>query len=184
MKPFAVAIAGLETVFKNGKITHFSHAFLNNCETWKKELSKTHDVALFDARVFRNTDNPIGDIFHTLSMIKRPIDKMLISCHSDWEGLYIISKYRKGSIPDTFRYIEKDQAEWDMVNFTDEATIELDGCRAGGNGKKDSKSIAQNIANITGASVFAFTSKSSQKLVNGGYRQVPWSGGYVEFKRS
>lgn len=178
----AVIIVGLETIRdKNtGMFKGLSDAFMNSARTWMKEHPQ-YTYTVVDARDYCKLDNPMFSIFEKVGSVGK-IDKLVIFSHSDWEGIYIISKYRKAKIPDDHRYIEY-YTKWDQVDFNEDSEIRLIGCQAGGRfGKKWEKCIAQDIADKTGVTTWAFASRSSQQFVDGGYRQVPDIGGFHKFE--
>jgi len=179
----AVCIAGLETIKdkKTNKVKYFSDTFLNNIRTWVKE-NKDCDSKILDARDYKDLNDPMLALFNDIKSVQG-LDRLIITCHSDWEGLYIISKYRKGEIPDSHRYVEY-YTEWEGFNFNPNAEIWLMGCQAGGRfGKKWDMCIAQDIANKTNTTVMAYASRSSQRYIDGGYRQVPDTGGFHTFTK-
>lgn len=177
-----VAIAGLETIKdkKTDKVKFFADTFLDNIKTWVKDYPNDA-VKILDARTYKDHLTPMDDMWLDIKIIPN-IDLMLFSCHSDWEGLYIFSKYRRGEIEDCHRYIEY-TTSWNGIAWSKNAHIKIMGCQAGGRfGKKWDNSIAQDIANKTDTTVWAFCSKSSQrKRKDGGYVQIPDVGGYVKF---
>ena len=198
-KKNAVAIAGLETILEPKealswqnmipklfnmeirKVRFFADTFLDSIQTWVKEHPE-YDTKIIDARDYCEDPNPIRSIWQATKDAHTGLDALKIACHSNWEGLYIISKYKKCR-PDRYRYIEY-YTDWCGLTFNPGANIWLSGCQAGGRfGEKWDKCIAQDIANKTGATVWAYTSKSSQQWKDGGYRQVPDTGDYVEFVR-
>lgn len=182
MKRNVVAIAGLETIKDSEhKVKYFAATFLNNLLTWKKD-HPNDDVKILDARDYRDRPNPMGDIWLDAKAAFIGIDVMLLSTHSDWEGLYVISKYRKGEIDDSLRYIDCNTS-WEGFTWNPNACIRIMGCQAGGRfGKKWNTSIAQILANKSGVLVYAFCDKSSQRRrKDGGYVMVPDTGGYVRF---
>jgi hypothetical protein len=107
------------------------------------------------------------------------MDQLLISCHSDPEGLYLFSHIRR-ELEEDDRYITL-KRDWSKIKFTPGAVITLLGCQtAGQDGMALKECIAQTIADETGVKVIGFTSKSSQKKrKDGGYEQVPENGKYV-----
>lgn len=176
----AVAIVGLETIKDKNDNPKFSVTFLNNVETWKKEHPSTKLVIL-DARVYKELDDPMGGLWADL-IAAGPIDTLLYSGHSDSEILYVFSKYRK-ELDYGFRFIMFSTL-WDEVKFNSGAKIYLAGCQAGGQeGKRFDVCIAQDIADKTGVSVFAFLWRSSQHEKKGQYYQESEHGGFVEFTR-
>lgn len=183
-KKKVVCIAGLETVRNKttGEVKYFADTFMNNIRTWVKE-HKDCECKVLDARDYCNLQDPMAKLWHDIKKSFDSLDKIVISSHSDWEGLYIISKYRKGQIPDSARYIEY-YTDWSEFSFNESSEIWLIGCQSGGRfGEKWPKCIAQDIANKTNTSVYAYASRSSQQYVNGGYRQVPDIGGFHKFNK-
>lgn len=179
----AVTIAAIETVRdKDGKVKKLSVTFINNCLTWMADHRTTHTTKLIDCRDFINLSCPMDGLWDALAHAygDKGIDYLFISCHSDWEGLYIFSKIRK-ELPEYDRYITVERA-WDKIKFNPGAVIELSGCQtAGRDGKKIPNTIAQIISNKSGVKVLGFTVRSSQKRrKDGGYYQKPEKGGYVE----
>ena len=178
-----IAIAGLETrKTKQGRIKH-CWTFYNNCMTWVKDLKGNH-VRIVDARDFVEDPHPIRSIMSHLGGIcfdHGPIDKLMISSHSDWEGLYIISKSRT-NLPEPDRYILP-YTKWDGIEFSPDAAICLQGCQtAGQRGNKMKECICQDLADNTDVLVYGYACKAAQKLRNGGYYPVPDIGGLIEFK--
>jgi hypothetical protein len=175
----AICIAGLETIkSSSGKIIHAA-TFMNNMETWKKDHTADYNTTILDARKFKEMADPLGSMWAELK-VSPSIDVLFFSSHSDPEGLYLISRYRQ-ELEDNQRFVSFDTV-WDGINFSPTAKIYLGGCQAGGkDGKKFDVCIAQDIANKTGVSVFAYVWKSSQQYKNGRYFQVPDKGGFVEF---
>lgn len=175
----AIGIAGLETIRDSkGKIVHAA-TFMNNMETWKKDHATDYNTKLLDARKFMEMKDPLGNIWAELKAAGT-IDVLFFSLHSDPEGLYVISRYRQ-ELDDSQRFITFETI-WDGITFSPTAKIYLGGCQSGGkDGKKFDVCIAQDIANKTGVSVFAYVYKSSQQYKNGRYFQVPDKGGFVEF---
>ena len=176
-----IALVGLETIKdQNGNVKFFADTFLDNIKTWHHDNPKK-PIKIFDARNYKDTELPIQSIFKDISEYsKNGIDIFLYSGHSDPDALYIISKVRK-ELEDKDRFITKD-TDWSVLTFNKGAIIKLMGCQAGGqDNKKWPDCIAQTIADKTKTKVLAFTCKSSQHQKNGGYYQIPDSGGYVEF---
>jgi len=174
-----IALIGLETFKSKGKL-RFAETFANNILTWKRDNPKDI-VTSIDARKYRDNDNPMLDMWNDIKKTYVDgIDVLLYSGHSDWEGLYIISHYRKGDIPDSTRYVEY-TTSWEGIIFKPNAEIRLMGCRAGGDYKVFDVCIAQDIANKTNTDVYAYTCKTSQKFRNGGYYQIPESGDFIKF---
>lgn len=69
--------------------------------------------------------------------------------------------------------ITKD-TDWSKLKFNQKAEIYLNGCNAGGRaGIVDSSSIAQNIADKTNISVYAYVNNTSQQEIDGKYYQAP-----------
>lgn len=183
-KKNAVAIAAIETVRdKQGKVIKLSVTFLNNMQTWEKDRRKTHNTKILDCRAYKDDPSPMGGLWRALAEAygDKGIDKLVISCHSDWEGLYIFSKIRK-ELGEEDRYITLFR-EWGEIKFNPGASIELHGCQTGGReGKIIPDSIAQTIANKSGVSVWGYLYRSSQKQrPDGGYIQKPERGGLTEF---
>lgn len=180
-----VAVAGLETIKNHttGKVKCFADTFLNNIRTIKHDHPKDK-LVIVDAREYKDSATPMSDLWRIVKNAAAcGIDELFFSVHSDWEGLYIISKYRKGEIPDSERYIELN-FDWSGLNWNPGAAIRIAGCQTGGRfGQKWPKSLAQDIANKTGVAVWAFCSRSSQQVrADGHYYQKPDIGGYVKFE--
>lgn len=181
-----IAIAGLDCYLDphTHKIKQFTEAFMNNVRTYHADNKSTITAyTQLDVRSYRPIANPMAAIF---SAIKRsvakngPIDVMFISCHSDHEGLYLVSKYKKGVIPDSYRYVEYDTS-WEGVTFSPTGHMRLASCQTSGRfGKKWDTCIAQNIADKIGVSVFGFTGRSAQHQEGDRFFQVCDFNGYVE----
>jgi len=175
-----LALVGLETIMEsNHRIKFFANTFLNNVTTWQKD-HPDDQTKILDARKYKDHPNPIGSM-RTDSINAFPvIDILYISCHSDPEGLYLFSHYRKGDIPDSYRYIDTD-FDWSQFKFNPEAMIYLAGCRTvGDNGVIFKDTIAQDIANKTDTPVNGFNWKSSQhERQDGGFEQKPDHGTWV-----
>lgn len=176
-----VAVAGLETRIKSK--TRFYWTFYNNCMTWVKDRKKGNVCHILDCRTFYDDPNPAFRIMKQLQRINFTyggIDELMISSHSDWEGLYLFSKIRK-ELPEYDRYILP-QTKWDLVEFNPGAKIWLQGCQTAGQyGKIKPDSICQAIANKTGCRVYGYASKAAQKLRDGGFYPTPDIGDYHEF---
>lgn len=176
-----VAIAGLETIRDKNDNPIFAVTFLNNIETWKKDHPKTN-VTVLDARSYKDLQDPMMCLWNDL-MSQGPLDLLLYYGHSDSEILYVISKYRQ-ELENYQRFIDM-TTDWENISFNQDAKIYLYGCQAGGmDGKKFDVCIAQDIANKTGVSVYAYVWKSSQQKKKGGYYQLPDRGGFVEFVKN
>lgn len=185
MKPLrtAIALAGLETIKDaDGKVKYFAQTFLNNIKTWKKD-NKQFSTELIDCRDYREMASPMTALWADIEDLSRqtPLDRLIITCHSDWEGLYLFSKYRK-ELAEEDRYVTVNR-DLSTIQFNPGANITIYGCQAGGRfGKKWPSSIAQTIADSSRVSVLAFASRSSQRRrKDGGFYQRPDIGGLVEF---
>lgn len=178
-----IAIVGLETIKdKEGNIRFFAETFLNNIKTFQRDNPKS-TIKIFDGRNYVNEQNPIAKLWSDIAMAfdADGIDIILYSGHSDSDRLYWISKTRP-DLKDTNKFISNN--DWNFV-FNSKAFIRLMGCQAGGqDGVKWPKCVAQTIADNSGVTVWAFTSKCSQQKRNGGYYQIPDNGDYVKFERS
>jgi len=183
MKKNVVAIVGLETIRDdNQKVKFFADTFLNNIKTWKEE-NPDAVVKILDARDYKDRPTPIDDMWADMKSSFSGLDLLLFSVHSDWEGLYVISHYRKNVIDDHHRYVDS-TTNWEGIPWNPNASIRIMGCQAGGRfGKKWDNSLAQEIANKTGVDVWAFCSRSSQHETNGHYHQIPDTGDYVKFTK-
>jgi hypothetical protein len=172
----AVAIAGIETVRdKEGHVLKLSVTFLNNMETWARDRKRTHRTKILDCRTFKDEVSPMSSLWECMKTAfgGQGIDHLVISSHSDWEGLYLFSKIRK-ELGEEDRYITLER-DWAGLVFNPGACIELQGCQTGGkDGVRLNGSIAQVIANKTKVCVHGFTCRTSQKRrADGGYIQVP-----------
>lgn len=178
----AVAVGAIETVRdKDGKVIKLSVTFLNNANTWKKDHGG-YSVKVLDCREYKDAPSPMKALWDAIAAAHgdRGIDCLMISSHSDWEGLYLFSKIRK-ELAELDRYVTL-ETEWPF-KFNPGAKIELHGCQAGGRfGEKWPTSIAQKIADSTGVSVWAFLSRTAQKRrADGGFYQRPDRGKLTEF---
>jgi hypothetical protein len=180
----AVAILGLDVIHKEGKPDRYSSVFWDNLTTWRKDNRGTYNLRIFDLRDYLKAASPVSAMLNELLEQCRLIDCLLIASHSDPEGLYLLSKTRK-ELKQKERYILADDPVWDHIALADDAKIYLMGCQAGGmHGQKFARSIAQDIANHTDRSTYAFVYKSSQqKRADGGYEQRPEKGDYVLFTK-
>lgn len=183
MPRIAIALAGLETIKdKNGHPKYFAETFVNNTKTWKKD-HRTLVVKLMDCRDYREMASPMTALWADLEDIsaQKGLDVLMITCHSDWEGLYLFSKYRK-ELSEDDRYITVNRS-WSGIKFNPGAAIYLHGCQAGGRfGEKWPECIAQTIANSAKVKVYAYASRSSQRRrKDGGFWQKPDIGGFIEF---
>ena len=180
-KKYAIALAGLETIKRDdGSIKHFSQTFLNNVLTFKKD-NHDKDVEIIDARDFWEFPKPMSALWERLRVLSedRPIDLLMISSHSGPEQLYIFSKVRK-DVPEEERYFCMTD-EWEDVEFSKGAKIELQGCQtAGMHGEKFVASIAQSIADATRVSTYGHLWKTSQKKIGEKYYQIPEHGKLVK----
>ena len=179
----AIALAGLETIKdKEGHPKYFADTFMNNTRTWKKDHPE-FETKLLDCRDYREMSSPMKVLWADLEDVyaDRGLDRLVISCHSDWEGLYLFSKYRK-ELGEDDRYITVNR-DWSGIKFNSGASIYIYGCQAGGRfGKKMSACIAQTIADSACVKVYAFMSRSSQRRrPDGGYEQRPDYPGLAEF---
>jgi hypothetical protein len=177
-------VGAIETVRnKNGQVTKLSCTFVNNCNTWEKDNAAEYETAVIDCRTLKDSPHPMTCLWKAIGSIygDKGIDCLFISCHSDWEGLYIFSKIRK-ELGEEDRYVTVNR-DWSTIKFNPGANIYIAGCQAGGRyGKKWPTSIAQLIANSSGATVYAFASRSAQrKRQDGGFEQQPDTGTYIEF---
>lgn len=176
-----VAIVGLETIKdKEGHIKYYAETFMNNVHTWHKNNPKDNLIIL-DGRNYVNEKTPLSKLWEDIAFAhKDGIDLIIYSGHSDYERLYWLSKTRP-DLDATEKFIENNK--WGF-NFTKGAFIKIEGCQAGGvDGVKWPVCIAQTIANNSGVTVLAFTSKSSQQMRHGGYYQIPDTGGFVIFTK-
>lgn len=187
-----IAIAGLETLKnKQGVPYRWADTFLNNVNTWIKDVwlgSKGGGKALIlDARNYSRKDDPLGFLLamaiETTKTMPDGLDALLYTGHGDMDALYVFSKTRT-ELPNSSRFIMMDtptQEIWSQLNWSKntERGIWLATCRAGGDGKKFEKCIAQHLSDTTGISTWAFLSRCSQRRrADGGYYQY---GIYVEF---
>ena len=102
--------------------------------------------------------NAISNAFGT-----QGVDALIIESHATTTNLIVSSNYSINR-----------NANWSRVKFNKGANIRLTGCNSGGmNGEKQERSIAQYIAQKTGATVWAYTNNTSQKTINGGTYQKP-----------
>ena len=183
MPKIAIALAGLETIKdKDGHPKYFAETFVNNTKTWKND-HKTLTTKLIDCRDYREMASPMTALWADLEDIssQKGLDILMISCHSDWEGLYLFSKYRK-ELSEDDRYITLVRS-WSGIKFNPGAAIYLHGCQAGGRfGKKWPECIAQTISNSAKVKVYAYASRSSQRRrKDGGFEQHADTGGFIEF---
>ena len=178
----AVTICGLETI--RPKPDHIIHAdtFFDVAQTYKHDNPRDH-YTILDARRFMENDDPLGSLWLALIDLskKTHLNVLNYAGHSSDEGLYVFSKYRN-ELEDCYRVINMDTV-WNEIQFAEGAEIRLMGCQTGGQeGKKWPVCMAQDIANKTLVTVWAFTSKSAQKRrKDGHYIMVPDVAGYVKF---
>lgn len=162
-----LAIVGLETIYdgKNHRWKH-SDTFLNNILTYEKE-HPYEEVFHFDARRYKDMINPLRQMFNELAD-NCPCDELIYSGHSGPNKLYVFFRYPEEK-PDNCRFITKD-TDWRQIIFSEHAEIKLWGCQTiGQNGKRQDDCIGQWIADATNRPVWGYTTRSSQKLVNGGF---------------
>lgn len=179
----SIAVAGLEARKGHKNKPKLYWTFYNNCMTWVRD-QKDHHVRIIDMRNFWDKEDPMQAFFQHLREVTfahGPIGQMMISSHSDWEGLYLISKCRT-ELSEPARYILPD-TRWDGVLFAENAKIWLQGCQtAGQRGERMAECICQNIADSTKTTVYGYACKAAQKMRNGGFYPVPDMGDYIEFK--
>lgn len=169
-----VAICGTEPCPDSLK---YSDTFMNNMRTWRKE-HKEDKLVIYDARDFITAADPLRFLWRNVKESFPSIDLVIYSGHSSPLNL-LVFYHARTNLPNDMRYIGGD-FEWDMP-LSENATIILLGCQTvGTKGVKNPNSIAQKIANTTKRHVFGYTWRSSQKLINGGYYQLPERGGLVE----
>lgn len=178
-----VGVGGIETIRdKDGHVKKLSCTFMNNVLTVKRDNDDCNFKSI-DCRDYLKDSSPMTGLWGAIAGAygDKGIDSLFISCHSDWEGLYLFSKVRK-ELGEEDRYITINR-DWSGLKFNPGATIRLAGCQAGGRfGKKWPTSIAQLISNKAGVKVFAFASRSSQRIRRDGwYEQHPDTGKYIEF---
>jgi hypothetical protein len=183
-KKNAIALGGIETIRNaEGHVLKLSTTFMNNVTTWVKDNKALYTAKVMDCREFKDCASPMGSLWEALGAAygKEGIDCLFISCHSDWEGLYLYSKIRK-ELGEEDRYVTVNR-DWSTLKFNPGASIILAGCQAGGRfGKRWPKCIAQTISDSSGATVYAFMSRSSQhKRKDGGFEQVPDYKGVARF---
>ena len=183
MPKIAIALAGLETIKdKDGHPKYFAETFVNNIKTWKKDHQEC-DVKLIDCRDYREQSSPMTALWADLEDLSalKALDVLMISCHSDWEGLYLFSKYRK-ELSEEDRYITVER-DWSGIKFNPGASIYLCGCQTGGRfGEKWPVCIAQTVADSAKAKVHGYASRTSQRRRDdGGFFQKPDIGGFFEF---
>jgi hypothetical protein len=191
-----IAIAGLETLKDaNGKPYKWAATFMNNVETWIKDVwnKKAGGKAVaFDARNYKMEPNPLDSLMKAVLKATQAmpdgLDAMLYTGHGDMEAFYVFSKTRT-ELPDTSRFIMMDMLDkkyLDQLKWSQNQKrgIWLATCRAGGdNGKKLEHCIAQSLANWTQVPTWGFLCRCSQKQrQDGGYYQKPDRGSYVEFR--
>lgn len=138
-----------------------SSTFVNNLITYKSD-HKDEDVHIIDCRDHVEAANPIESMMKAI-LNHGVIDGLIISSHSDWEGLYIFSKSRK-ELPESHRYLLP-EFEWNRFKFGPDGYTKLLGCQTCGKaGVILEESIAQTIADKTQRIVYAFSSRSSQRM--------------------
>lgn len=175
-----VCLAGIETIRdKAGTVLRYSDTFLNNIKTFKHDYP-ADSFKLIDARDFLGSALPMTAIFDEIAALTQPVDKLIISCHSDPDALYIFSHSRY-DVEDQYRTIHK-QTDWSSIKFSPSAEIKICGCQtAGAKGVVLPDSIAQNIANNSKITTYGFVWKSSQRSRRDGwYVQKPDRGGFVK----
>jgi len=185
IKKNCVGVAGIETVRdKQGHVLKLSQTFANNVMTWKKDHRVNYETKVVDCRNYKEEASPMAALWLAVDAAygDSGIDCLFITAHSDWEGIYLYSKIRK-ELGEEDRYITIHR-DWSALKFNPGATIYLAGCQAGGRfGKKWPACIAQTIANSSGATVYAFASRSAQrKRPDGGFEQKPDIGGFIKFE--
>lgn len=182
MKKKVLGICGIETTFnKDHTFRKYSSTFVNNLLTYRKDHKKTEAVEIIDCRGHVDADNPMESLMIDVES-RGPVDVLIISCHSDWEGLYIFSKTRR-ELDFSARYIEEG-FDWERFKFNSGGCIRLWGCQTAGKaGRLFDHSIAQTMSNGTGVTVYAFTSRSSQRQrPDGGFIMVPDNRRTVELR--
>lgn len=180
-----VVIAAIETVRDaNGNVLKMSTTFLNNARTFAKD-HPNDNVVIIDCRNFVGDNNPIKSMWGEVarSCGKMGIDGIYYNGHSGPEGLWVFSHVRT-ELPFNSRYLGRN---FDYIApYNRGCGIYLLGCQAAGrDGVVVPNSIAHAISNKTGCTVYAYACKTSQKQrKDGGFEQVPFSGGLVKIDPS
>lgn len=179
----AVAIIGLNGEYASG-------GFYADIETWENDNKSTlnGNVRIFDANDYKDSNTPMDDMMEDIAQYSYDvggIDVLLYAGHSYLDGLSVF--YGHDNVEYEMRSISKN-TDWSSINFNSGANIKLMGCNAGGTAgyknflTKESNgedilvyytSIAQNIADKTGVTVWAFTNYTQNTTTENGVYQIP-----------
>lgn len=188
MKNFVV-IAGIETQRDSmGNVKKLSQTFMNNARTFAKDYPNDN-VVIIDCQKYVFEDDPIDAMWSDVASAFGAsshnglscIDGLFYNGHSSPDMLFVFSKIRT-ELPNSNRYLDKHFKY--VAPYNPNCWIYLLGCQAAGrDGRIVKDSIAQTIANKTGCTVLAYTSRTSQqKRLDGGFVQVPEKGGLVKIE--
>jgi len=157
----------------------YSQTFVNNARTYTAE-NPQDNVTVVDAANFVQFDKPLSEMFKVIrAQCQWNIPQVVIySGHSSPQHLLVFAHCCEDVGHDE-RYIGQ-EFKWDMP-FDENCKIILWGCQtAGMKGEKQPDTIAQSIANTTGKRVYGFVWRTSQKMINKQYYQLPEHGDLVE----
>jgi len=177
-----VFVGAIESIYKDQVFQKYGWIFVNNAQSYAK-MNKAENVKIIDCRSYVASPNPIQSLIEEIQKTS-VIHKLIISCHSDPEALYIFSRTRY-DLPDDHKFLTA-SSDWNSLNLAVGGDIILQGCQtAGYHGEPLEECIAQSVADKTLCDVYGFINKSSQKKIGenfeqkavGGYRLVKprWS---------
>jgi hypothetical protein len=174
-----VIVCGLEPIHKeDGSLKCYSDTFLNNARTYIKD-NPGHNVSIIDCRNLTEEAKPMSTVIGRIRELSKatPIDLLIYSGHSSTSKLLVFYKTRQ-ELSEPERFWTRD-SKWTNIQFSDIAEIWLWGCRTGGNYEVDPQAIAQKIADSSRVPVKGYTCRTSQKMIDGKYYQLPENSSYT-----